>query len=137
MLKGFCPENLTINNGVILRLGNFRKGKFNLFILLVYLFTLQAATGSALFSIYASAADAIVCIKQQKPKSGPRHQILLRKHLNVSNNEKNSNSQAFAASAFSLPEIKNFVSLITSNHICSLSHPGSGKLKDRAPPQLS
>lgn len=116
---------------------NFRKGKYNLLILLLYLFTLQAATGSALFSIYASAAEAIVCIKQQKPKSGPRHQILLRKHLNVNSNEKTSNTQAFAASRFSLPEIKNFVSLITSNQISSLSHPGSGKLKGRAPPQLS
>ncbi|HEX2869376.1 MAG TPA: hypothetical protein VHO03_20195 [Ignavibacteriales bacterium] len=115
----------------------FRKGAYNILILLVYLFTLQAATGSALLTIYASASDGIVSIKQHKPKPCHRHQILLRKHLNITTNERTAGSQAFTCAPFSLPEVKDFVGLIISSYIISLSNPESGKIKDRAPPQLS
>jgi len=121
----------------IFAMNSFRKGLYNFLILLVYLVTLEASTGSALLSIYASVAGGIVCIKEHKPKPFPRHQVIMKRHLNVNSNESGSNFDPFTKTPFSLHKINNFVSIKIPHYLFSLSEPAYGNLKNRAPPQIS
>lgn len=118
-------------------MNTLQKGKYNLLILLVYLITIQVGAGTAFYSIYVAVSNGTTYLEEQTPKSGPKDQIILRKHLNVSNNEKSSNSTAFVISTFSLPEINDFVYIQTTHQLTPLTLTAYGKLSDRAPPQIS
>lgn len=111
-----------------------RKGKINFLVLLVYLVTLQVSTGSAFYSIYMSVTSGITCLKENTSKSAHKQQIVLRKHINVNNNEKNISSTAFLTSSFSLCSIKDFTYIKIPYQLSSLAFALYGKLKDRAPP---
>lgn len=119
-------------------MNSFRKGRYNLIILLVYLVTSQVSTGNFLFSAGRSYAESgITCFRQTPVKPFPKLRVGLRKHLNVSYNVKNLNFTESILSSFSLSDIKVFESPVITNQLTPNALVAYGKLNGRAPPGFS
>lgn len=117
-------------------MNSFHKGRYNIIVLLVYLITLQVSISSAFYSVYAFSDDGIVYVKQQAQKSNPKHNVILRRHLNVSYTERYSNYAAAIVSSISLPELKDFIYLKIPLQSFPLLFTAYCNLKNRAPPQV-